>query len=173
MPTSVTGVKWHVVEESPRAECRFTPEEGGEKEDEHGELTFDRRNTHAVWGRVHKCHRVEARVGLMLALATPVKRHPPPDAARDFGAPRAPTPRAEGLFNPRRGIHASRPTVVPSLIAYDVDSLSKIRLDYERGRRGKILSSSRFGYSDIHRGYSSLVDPCAKRNLRKFHRDEI
>ena len=54
-----------------------------EEEDERAstaieDKTFDRRNTHAVWGRVHKCHRVEARVGLMLGLAraTPVKRHP-------------------------------------------------------------------------------------------------
>lgn len=51
------------------------------KEDEEdasasGPTTFDRRNTHAVWGRVHKCHRVEARVDLILGLATPVKYHP-------------------------------------------------------------------------------------------------
>lgn len=84
---------------------------------------------------------------------TPTRR-----CARLWRATRA-YPSSRGLFNPRRGIHAS--TVVPSLIAYDVDSLSKIRLDYERDRkdllkRNTYWSLLRVRDSDVRIfGYSS------------------
>lgn len=88
-------------------------------------------------------------------------------------------PSSRGLFNPRRGIHAS--TVVPSLIAYDVDSLSKIRLDYERDRKEEkylleLTPSSRLGCSDIRIFITKyLFDPRANRNLYKSYNfgDEI
>lgn len=122
---------------------------------------------------MHKCHRVEARVGLALALATPNQTSPPTRrCARLWRATRA-YPSSRGLFNPRRGIHAS--TVVPSLIAYDVDSLSKIRLDYERDRKEEkylleLTPSSRLGCSDIRIFITKyLFDPRANRNLYKSY----
>lgn len=98
---------------------------------------------------------------------TPTRR-----CARLWRATRA-YPSSRGLFNPRRGIHAS--TVVPSLIAYDVDSLSKIRLDYERDRREEkylleLTPSSRLGCSDIRIFITKyLFDPRANRNLYKSY----
>lgn len=147
-----------MVEESLRAENRSALKREVRNRTstrECGELTFDRRNTHAVWGRVHKCHRVEARVGLALALATPVKHHPPPDAARDFGAPRAPTPRAEGCLTPTGYPCLDRCPIVNCVrCRFSFQDSSRLR---EGQERREILTGAysefetrMFGYSDIH-----------------------